>query len=171
MLQVHGPNTFRKPLGITGVQESDGICMTSFSHLDLSRDVVRCRGYSIGVGSPPLPFQCFRTILGNLKQSAGRITFQELHIPEDIQKHYFDVLAQLFNAFYVEWMFHSFSFHQIEWCKDTRPPEHPTRFAVSESRPAFAWNTGSETKQRFFLPKPCHCPLQMALGCTNIYNI
>ena len=49
-------------------------------------------------GSPPPPFQCFRTILGNLKQSAGRITFQELHFPdllEDIQKHYFDMLQML----------------------------------------------------------------------------
>ena len=52
-------------------------------------------------GSPPLPFQCFRTILGNLKQSAGRITFQELHLPEDIQKQYFGML-QMFPLFQIE---------------------------------------------------------------------
>ena len=63
-------------------------------------------------------------------------------------------------AFYVEWMFHSFSFLQIEWCKATRPPEHPTRFAVSESRPAFAWNTGSGTKQKLFRQHPVIAPLK-----------
>ena len=162
------PKTLSFPLGITGVQESDGICMTSSSQICrvMSSDVA---GILLGpVRSLFLSnaFARFSATWSNL-QGESLITFQELHIPEDIQKHYFHVLEPSFLCRVDVSLILIPSNWMVQGHKAARASHPLCRFRISSSirLKHRQWNEAEVVSAT-----PCHCPPQMALVCTNIYN-